>query len=81
MARLVPLGYLALMAACTQAPDRPAQARGEMAGEVTAGSVILQSRLDGPGWARFEISSELGFSGSFSTDRMEAVAERDFIVK
>ena len=64
-----------------------------MAGEVTSSSVILQSRLttgsypfDGDvpgaaGVARFEISTDAEFSESFHTDWIEAVAERDFIVK
>ena len=67
-----------------------------MAGEVTETSAILQSRLtsadprvDGrwsgipgsPGVARFEVSSEPNFRGSFRTEWMEAVPEYDYIVK
>ena len=68
-------------------------ALGEMAGEVSADGVILQSRLtsretlvegDVPGTAgvaRFEIADQGGFEGARFTDWLEAVPEYDFIVK
>jgi alkaline phosphatase/alkaline phosphatase D len=67
--------------------------QGEMAGEVTATSVILQSRLtsvnrlvDGdvagaPGVAQFEIATAEDFANVEQTEWLEAVPERDFIVK
>lgn len=67
--------------------------QGEIAGEVTTNSVILQSRLtridgwvDGDllgalGVGRFEISKNKDLTGSVSTDWLEAKAEQDFIVK
>ncbi len=71
-------------------------AQGEMAGEVTADGVLLQSRLTavaGPGLdemgdvpgragaARFEWSENGDFSESKMSDWLDAVAERDFIVR
>lgn len=73
--------------------DPPAQLQGEMVGEVTAGTAILQSRLtaaridDGgdvpgaPGVARFEIAENADFQDSRFTDWLEAAPESDFIVK
>ncbi len=67
--------------------------QGEMAGEVTATSVILQSRLtsgevpsgsDVPGAggeARFELATNSDFHDSFFTKRIPATAKNDFIVK
>jgi len=77
------------------AGDQPAvfHAQGEMAGEVTATGVILQSRLtageglqagDVPGTlgvACFEISTKADFSGARRTDWLKAEAEHDFIVR
>jgi len=71
-------------------------AQGEIAGEVTTDSVILHSRLtaiclDNPwvdcrlkgteGVACFEIADNLGFQDSFMTDWIDAVQEKDFIIK
>ena len=68
-------------------------AQGEMAGEVTPTSVILQSRLtpaekltDGDvpgiaGLARFELSEHDDFRSSRSTDWLNAESENDFIIK
>ena len=68
-------------------------AQGEMAGEVTATSVILQSRLtaseglrdgDVPGAAAvacFEISANTNFAGAQRTAWLKAEAERDFVVR
>jgi alkaline phosphatase/alkaline phosphatase D len=88
--------------ACTRTPDPAAQStaasvvmngQGEMAGEVTTDSVILQSRLtsvnrlvDGDvpgasGVARFEIGTLQDFAGSRTTEWLQAVPEHDFIVK
>ena len=67
--------------------------QGEIAGEVTADSVILQSRLttrdgwvDGdlpgaPGIARFEIATRADFAAARTTAWLEATAADDFIVK
>ena len=67
--------------------------QGDMAGEVTDTSVILQSRLtttagfDGtdiagaPGVAWFEIATSPQFDGLMTSDQLDASAERDFIVK
>ncbi len=68
-------------------------AQGEMAGEVSDSSVILQTRLtavDGltqddvagaAGVAQFEWSESPEFTGSTKTEWMKAVPEHDFIVK
>ena len=70
-----------------------ANGQGEIAGEVTANSVILQSRLttatvlvDGdvpgaPGVARFELATSNDFSDVIESPWLEATAARDFIVK
>ena len=67
--------------------------QGEMAGEVTASSVILQSRLtagsqlsDGDlpgaaGVACFEIATDKNFQHARQTDWLEATAAGDYIVK
>ena len=66
---------------------------GEMAGEVTADSVILQSRLTtgagvvegdvpgAPGVARFELALSNDFADLIESTWLDATAERDFIVK
>ena len=87
-------GVLILGGGCTQEVEfSVTNGQGEIAGEVTTNSVILQSRLthdegwvDGdlpgaPGVARFEVSTNQDFSGAISTEWLEAVAEHDFIVK
>jgi alkaline phosphatase D len=71
-------------------------AQGEMAGEVTATSALLQSRITaipGPeldasgdvpgaeGVGRFEWSTEADFSHASKSDWMRASAERDFILR
>ncbi|TWT63876.1 alkaline phosphatase D family protein [Rubinisphaera italica] len=71
-------------------------AQGEMAGEVTATSVLLQSRLTelpGPdldlqgdipgeaGFAKFEWSMDKDFTESQQTEWLKAEAESDFIVR
>jgi alkaline phosphatase D len=67
--------------------------QGEMAGEVTTTSVILQTRLtsvnrltDGdvpgaPGTARFEFSTSEDFRDSQRTEWLRAAPEHDFVVK
>ena len=67
--------------------------QGEIAGEVTATSAILQSRLTAtggfvdddlpgaPGVAWFEVSTSPQFDGLLTTAELEATAENDFIVK
>jgi len=68
-------------------------AQGEIAGEPTASSAILQSRLtrgrdlingDMPGTtavACFELSENPNFHNSFKTNWAKAIPERDFIIK
>ena len=85
------------LAACNGAPE-PVEigmtnGQGEIAGEVTTTSVILQSRLtskaglvagDLPGMdgvARFEVSTSQEFSDPITTDWLQAVADGDHIVK
>ncbi len=67
--------------------------QGEIAGEVTTSSVILQSRLttgstlvDGdlpgaPGVGHFEVASSSSFTEPIRSAWLEATAEHDFIVK
>ncbi|HOO55715.1 MAG TPA: alkaline phosphatase D family protein [bacterium] len=67
--------------------------QGQMSGELTSRSVILQSRLtessldeEGDlkgmhGFARFEVSKSREFSESFMSDWIEAKPESDFIIK
>ena len=96
------VGLSAIATACAGRTDRPAESttpptvmngQGEMAGEVTSDSVILQSRLtsaktlvngDVPGASgvgRFEIASSSDFAGSTTTEWLRADAEHDFIFK
>ncbi len=78
------------------APAEIHHAQGEMAGEVTAGTVLLQSRLTtipGPeldaegdvpgavGVARFEWSESADFQNAQRTEWLRALPERDFIVR
>ena len=68
-------------------------AQGEMAGEVTTTSAILQSRLTAsaglqngdvpgaPGWGRFQIAETADFASPRETGWLEAVTENDFILK
>ncbi len=71
-------------------------AQGELAGEVTATSVLLQSRLTAipgpeldangdvpgaPGVARFEWSESVDFQNARHTEWLRATPERDFIVR
>lgn len=68
-------------------------AQGEMAGEPTQTTVILQSRLTGTaystdgdvpgaaGWACFEVSTDERFHDPLRTKWFEATQGRDFIVK
>jgi len=74
-------------------PEPTAHWQGEMAGEVTQSSVILQARLtvDGKvrrtdvkgrvGVAAFALSTDEGFADGFRTPWMVANAESDYIVK
>ena len=67
--------------------------QGEMAGEVTATSVILQSRLTrgaalvegdlpgNPGVARFELSAAEDFADPRLTEWMAALPQNDYVVK
>jgi len=76
-----------------EAPGRVLHAQGEMAGEVTPTTVILQSRLtaspglqDGDvpgaaGWGRFEYGEAADLTKASRTDWIEAKADNDFIVR
>ncbi len=89
------LGAFVVMAGgCAEVPFPDiTNGQGEMAGEVTTTSVILQSRLtvgselvegDLPGaegMAHFELSTTSGFADSFESDWMTATPDYDFIVK
>ena len=90
--RLLPI----LLASTSLAADAVHHAQGEMSGEVTPNSVLLQSRLTslpGPdlnakgdipgasGIACFEYSETADFAKPLRTDWMKAVPERDFIVR
>ncbi len=97
--KYIPFIAAALILSCSTGekpePAAPAihRAQGEMAGEVTQTSVILQSRLtlseglvDGdvpgsPGAACFEISTDAGFLHYLRTGWVEARPENDYIVK
>jgi len=88
---LILSAVLRAAAATTAAPLFHAQ--GELAGEPTQTSIILQSRLtatdglkDGdvpgaPGFAYFELSLTADFREAVRTEWLEATEERDFIVK
>jgi len=86
--------FLILFSASLLAVAPPVfHAQGEMAGEVTQTSVILQSRLTSatqltagdvpgmPGVAQFELSESKDFSPSHRTDWLKAEADNDFILK
>jgi len=97
VAAILLVSSVGFVAAC--APSPPVEiaitnGQGEMAGEVTTNSVILQSRLtttdgwvDGdlsgmPGVARFEISTNVDFGDVVEiTNWIDATADRDYIVK
>lgn len=90
--RALILGLLVSSSACVS-PRTVYRGQGEMAGEVTDTTVILQSRLtqsdrlvDGdlpgsPGVARFEIAAGEDFQNSRSTDWITAGVEYDSIIK
>lgn len=73
--------------------SEPERKQGEMSGEVSTNSAILQSRLtageldssgDLPGHsgvARFEISTQSDFANSFFTAWLNARPENDFLIK
>lgn len=78
---------------CRTVLDDIDHAQGEIAGEPTRSSIILQSRLtrgrdliqgDMPGaigWGCFELSEDPNFHNSFKTKWTKAVPENDFIIK
>jgi len=86
---------LALLVGCsTSESPAPVLAQGVMAGEATATSILLQTRLArGPGmnsehrspgvsgFVAFEISTHEDFASSRTTDTAAAEEERDFIVR
>jgi len=89
------ISIVTLAAAAVAAPP-PHHAQGDMAGEVTATTVLLQSRLTaapGPdldadgdipgasGEACFEWATDAGFSEPHRTPWLTATADRDFIVR
>ncbi len=89
---ILPLFYPAVDQA-SEPGARIYHAQGEMAGEVTQTSVILQSRLtsvqgleDGDvrgaaGWGRFEYAGTQDFAGAVLTEWIEAKEENDFIIR
>jgi alkaline phosphatase/alkaline phosphatase D len=94
MRAIVSTVLAAVLTTAAKGADTPLfHAQGELAGEPTQTTVILQSRLtateglrDGdvpgaPGFACFELSREAGFREICQTEWVEATAERDFIVK
>ncbi len=92
---IVALTSMAILAgACAREESNPiTNGQGEIAGEVTTESVILQSRLtmgdalvDGDlpgakGIARFEVATSMEFVDSLTTGWLRATSEHDFIVK
>ena len=92
---IVALASTAILAgACAREESTPiTNGQGEIAGEVTTESVILQSRLtigdelvDGDlpgaeGVARFEVATSTEFADSVTTGWLRATSEHDFIVK
>jgi phosphodiesterase/alkaline phosphatase D-like protein len=90
-----PIGFTAPVVVQAFSPEQ-SNAQGELAGEVTAHSALLQSRLTtipGPildskgdipgaqGWACFEWSENESFAPSKRTPRLEAKAKSDFIIR
>ena len=87
----------ALVAGCAAGPELEpitiTNGQGEIAGEVTADSVILHSRLtteavivDGdvpgaPGVARFELATAESFAEAMESPWLEAIPDRDFVVQ
>ncbi|QDT96323.1 alkaline phosphatase D family protein [Gimesia aquarii] len=73
--------------------QQPERRQGEIAGELSSDSVILQSRLTAPeldetgdllgrpGIARFELSTRKDFQNAFFTEWLAAKPEHDYIVK
>ena len=83
-----------VVAGCAEAPfPDMTNGQGEMAGEATMTSVVLQSRLtvgnelvegDLPGaagTAHFELATTPEFEDSFESDWMRATPDNDFIVR
>ena len=76
-----------------QGVTQVAHLQGEMVGEVSQTTAILQSRLTAPGiaddgdlpaqsgWARFELANNDRFDSSFTTDWLQATIDGDGIVK
>ena len=97
VAMRIPLLLTVTFPLLAQQPDFPVNLRqGIMAGEVTAATVILQSRLTSTspyqdprwegirgagGWAYFEIADNPAFRNPRRTEWIEAVPKTDFIVK
>lgn len=96
--RLYAFSFAILLAASLGILTAPAVAQvahlqGEMVGEVSQTTAILQSRLtapsvddDGdlparPGWARFELADNDQLDSAFTTEWMQATVEGDGIVK
>ena len=91
---LVFSGIFMLAGGCAQKVEFPiTNGQGEIAGEVTTNSVILQSRLtrtggwvDGdlpgaPGVARFEISTNQNFAGAISTEWLSESSELEIRIR
>ena len=90
---LLTLSLLLMLCCGGNHSERITHIQGEMAGEVTQNSVILQSRLTSGnplidwdvqgshGFGCFEISSASDFRNSIKTEWIEALPENDFIIK
>lgn len=91
MARRLRVWVFPLIFLTSPAAGQVSNAQGSMAGEVTATSVILQTRLTGrltthdvlgaDGVARFDISESETFEPVLKTPWMSATAEYDHIIK
>lgn len=96
--RLYAFSFAILLAASLGILTAPAIAQvahlqGEMVGEVSQTTAILQSRLTAPsvgedgdvparaGWARFELADNEQLDSAFTTEWMQATVEGDGIVK
>ena len=90
---LIPLIAAVALLSATRVSAEIAHLQGEMAGEVSTTSAILQSRLTAPklgknggvpgaeGVARFEIADDPDFTNPRSTPWLRAEPETDYIVK
>jgi len=89
LALIVPFGIISVTQQASALALYVDHAQGEIAGEVTTDSVILQSRLTligSPligtnGVGRFEISTDPDFNSSFMTDWIETKCANDYMIQ